>query len=582
MITRTIYCQGLRRMVFAMKKLFNCNPTDGHALYMAFVVVILLTLTVACGHKGAEMEEIDKYVQKEQEAEKKGDFQKSLQLRKQLYDTSQKGHSTLFRIKAASNYAQILILTGQPDEGKRIADEAMSLTSGLTDDPVMGDLYTAYGLYEMTKGQNIYAATEYFLKVIGYARQLNDKAALAGALSNLVSSMTNQQDTTGLQYALESYQLAKEAGDTIPQTFALINLVVQNRFKKDYAEAAKWLQVLRETAGPTFVAVTINTLQADLCREINDYVKAHHYIDLAIAMADTSHTLQPMERENAYLGKANILNQQGLYAESNQWLDKLEDISKQTQVSIPKAEVAKIYADNYEHLGNYQKALEFRKSQIKIKRDNTNSDRIKIQKAKEVALDLAQKDAEIKQHQANARMLKLTLWGTLGFIAFLMALCFYIYNMYKRQRKLMTVVVERAQSEEVIEEQREKQTDNKHVELFRQIKEEVDDKKMFLDVSLSRESLAKHLGTNRTYISEAVAQMTGMNFPQYINLLRINEAERRLHNPQIDVSNFANFGRTLGFASLNAFRTAFKQQTGMTLSAYREIARKRPTPALPG
>lgn len=545
---------------------------------MAFAIAIgVLSLAIACGQKrngmNAEDADYDQYVLEAQKAEVSGDFQKSLQLKKQLYDISQKGYSTQFRIKAASTYAETLFMTGQSDEGKRIADKAMSLAYGLPDDPVMGDIYTAYGIYEMTKGQNVYAATEYFLKALGYARQLNDKTVLAGALSNLVSSMTNQQDTTGLRYALESYQLAKEAGDTLPQTFALVNLVMQNKFKKDYGEAGKWLQIL---AGPTLLAVTINTLQADLYRESNDYAKVSQYIDLAIAMADTSHTLQPMERENAYLGKANILNKQGLYAESNQWLNRLEALSKQTQMSIPKAEVDNIYADNYEHLGNYRKALEYRDSQMKMKRENTNSNRIKIQKAKEIALDLSQKEDEIKRHQANVRMLRWVLGGVTGGSLLLIAICLY-NNMYRNHRKLMSVVVEHDQKEEkneVGQEKQEKLVDSKYVELFQRIKHEIEDNKMFLDANLSRESLSEHLNINRTYISEAISQMTGMRFPQYISSLRVAEAERRLHDLSVDVSNLTDFGRTLGFTSLSAFQTAFKRHTGMTLSAYREIARK--------
>lgn len=149
---------------------------------------------------------------------------------------------------------------------------------------------------------------------------------------------------------------------------------------------------------------------------------------------------------------------------------------------------------------------------------------------------------------------------------------FYIYNMYRKQRKLMTVVVERAQPETVTIEQ--KQMDDKHVELFHRIKHEIEDNKMFLDANLSRESLSEHLNINRTYISEAISQMAGMSFPQYISSLRVAEAERRLHDLSVDVSNLTDFGRTLGFTSLSAFQTAFKRHTGMTLSAYREIVRK--------
>ncbi|MBQ6378719.1 MAG: helix-turn-helix domain-containing protein [Prevotella sp.] len=552
--------------------------TYGHRLFMAVVIAVFAVATIAssCKNEGAlstsEQKELDYYRKAIKNAQDSGQLEKLLILCKEFYEVSPKGHSTLFRIEAATDYSQALVLTGQPDEGKRIADEAMSLTSGLDNDSLKGEIYNTYGIYEMIKGQNIYVATEYFLKALGCARQRNDKSFIAGALSNLVSSMTNQRDTTGMRYALESYQLAKDVGDTYSQTFALVNLVVQSQFKKDYKGAAKWLQILQQTAGSSFMAVEIKALQADISRAFNDYEKAHHFINQAIAIADTSRTIQSMERENAYFVKAKIFNQQGRYAESNQWLEKLEALSQQTQISVPKAELASIYAENYEHLGNYQKALEYRNLQIEIKSDNTNSDRIKIQKAKEVALDLAQKDAEIEHHRDHARMMEWSFWGILAFCLLLSGASVYIYNMYRKQRKLMTVVVERAQPETVTIEQ--KKMDERHVELFRRMKEVIDDKKMFLDANLSRESLAESLGTNRTYISEAVSQMTGMSFPQYISSLRVAEAERQLHDSGVDVSNLTEFGRSLGFTSLSAFQTAFKRQTGMTLSAYREIARK--------
>lgn len=150
--------------------------------------------------------------------------------------------------------------------------------------------------------------------------------------------------------------------------------------------------------------------------------------------------------------------------------------------------------------------------------------------------------------------------------------------MYRKQRKLMTLVVERAQSgkdkEIEMEKENRKKTDDKHVELFRRLKEEVEDRQLYKDPTLSRESLAELLGTNRTYITDAVKAMTGMTLPQYISRLRINEAERLMHDMTTDVSNLSQLSQSLGFASPSAFQTAFKRQTGMTLSAYRNIARK--------
>lgn len=554
----------------------KCKASLLHAAFS--VIVILTAMTIACGCKGqfkdAETEECERFSLAIQAAQDSGNYQRSLQLSKEIYDISLKDHSPKFRAFAAAQYGQTLIMTGQAEEGKRIADDVMTLSDAFTNDTILADIYQVYGMYELIKGKNLYAANEFFLKSLSYARDKKDKLAVAAALTNLVSSMTNAHDTTGLKYALEGYQLAKTYGKPYNLPVPLTNIILQLKFRKRYAEAEQWIDSLRQITSPAFMSVTVNTLQADLCRVTNKLEKANQYIDLAIATADTAKMLQPMEKENAYLGKANILCLQGRGEESNRWVAKVEELSRQTGFSVPQADIARIYAVNHENLGNYQKALEYRNRQIEILNDNTNSDRIKIQKAKEVALNIAQKDIEIEHHRTHAQMMEWLFSGATVFIVLLIGLCAYIYNMYRKQHRLMEVVVERSKPQEPAEEKQEQTADSKHAELFSRIKYELDDNKMFLDPTLTRESLAKHLGTNRTYITEAVTQMTGMNFPQYVNRLRINEAERQLRDKGTNVTNFARFGESLGFVSLNAFRTAFKQQTGMTPSAYREIAKR--------
>jgi AraC-like DNA-binding protein len=151
----------------------------------------------------------------------------------------------------------------------------------------------------------------------------------------------------------------------------------------------------------------------------------------------------------------------------------------------------------------------------------------------------------------------------------------FIYNMYRRQRKLMSVVVERAPAAEEKVEEDNPQVDERFAGLFQRMKVEIEEKKLFKDQNLSRDGIASLLGTNRSYITDATKMMTGMSFPQYISSLRISEAERLLQNPKEDVSNLTLLGESLGFSSLSAFQSTFKKYTGMTLSAYREIARKK-------
>ena len=150
------------------------QKSHSHCVAMA-AIAMLIMMTVGCRNEGvlskSEQKELDYYRNAINNAQVSGQNEKMLNLCKEFYEVSPKGHSTLFRIEAATDYAQSLILMGQPDKGKRIIDEAMSLASGLDNDSLMVEIYNTYGIYETTKGQNIYAATEYFLKALGYARQ---------------------------------------------------------------------------------------------------------------------------------------------------------------------------------------------------------------------------------------------------------------------------------------------------------------------------------------------------------------------------------------------------------------------------
>lgn len=556
----------------------NNRRTQSHIFFLAVLIAVFAVATIvsSCRNDGelssSEQKEMLYYNNAISNAQDSGQYEKMQKLCKEFYEVSKKGHSDLFRAHAVSDYGQESLLFGNPDEGMKLLDEALQIASKTSDDTLMMEIYNGLGLYHQVKDRNYYAASEYYLKSLEYARRC-DKRNLLAVLCNLGASYGCANDTTGLKYALEAYEIAKETGNPNDMMYASMRMADQMKMRGNKEETLKWQQIWMENLPEARRMVFENVIKAENSFLQNNFTEALRYIDIAIVAADTTKNLQTVEKTNIIIEKAKILYELGRYEESIKWLDKDTVMASMANNKI-RRESRLLYAMNYEKLGNHVKALENQKKYIEYIEEETKVDRINILKAKEVALDVTQKDEEIAQHMEHARMLNWLLWGAAAFIALLVALCFYIYSIYRRQHKLMEVVVDRVQPEIVIEEQMGMQVDNKHIKLFRQIKEEVEDKKMFLDVNLSRESLAEHLGTNRTYISEAISQMAGMSFPQYISSLRVAEAERRLHDLSVDVSNLTDFGRTLGFTSLSAFQTAFKRHTGMTLSAYREIARK--------
>lgn len=554
----------------------NNRRTQSHIFFWAVLIAVFAVATIvsSCRNDGelssSEQKEMLYYNNAINNAQDSGLYEKMRKLCKEFYEVSKKGHSDLFRAHAVSYYGQESLLFGNPEEGQKLLDEALQIASKTSDDTLMMEIYNGLGLYHQVKDGNYYAASEYYLKSLEYARRC-DKQDLLAVLCNLGASYGCANDTTGLKYIREAYEIAKETGNPNDMMYASMRMADQMKMRGNKEETLKWQQIWMENLPEARRMVFENVIKAENSFLQNNFTEALRYIDIAIVAADTTKNLQTVEKTNIIIEKAKILYELGRYEESIKWLDKDTVMASMANNKI-RRESRLLYAMNYEKLGNHVKALENQKKYIEYIEEETKVDRINILKAKEVALDVTQKDEEIAQHMEHARMLRQKVYGLLAFCLLLVGASLYIYNMYRKQRKLMTVVVERAQPETVTIEQ--KQMDDKHVELFHRIKHEIEDNKMFLDANLSREFLSEHLNINRTYISEAISQMAGMSFPQYISSLRVAEAERRLHDLSVDVSNLTDFGRTLGFTSLSAFQAAFKRQTGMTLSAYREIARK--------
>ena len=397
------------------------------------------------------------------------------------------------------------------------------------------------------------------------------KQARFAILNNLTSSMDYLRDTTSC-YAIECYELSKELGGAY-EINGMVHMAGVFYNRKQYQQAKELLTKAYEMAPPSMIPV-VDKLMVKVLIATRQFEDASRYADHAIAVADTCKDVQPNVRIGASIPKAELLSEIGKYEESNQWLDKImADTTVLT--SGHKWVINELYTINHEHLGHYKEAMEYGKQLNELTLAQTDLDRVKIQKAKEVALDVNGKIAEIERQKEKANAFQKMLIGTILFTLLLIGLCVYIYIMYRRKHQLMKIVVNRAETHEKTQEERQKekrqQADERNTELFQRIQQLVEKQQLFKDPSLSRESLSEMLNTNHTYISEAVKQVTGKSFPQYIGDLRQQEAERMLHDATCDTSSLKMLHSQLGFASFSAFYKSFRKATGMSPSSYLQI-----------
>ena len=405
---------------------------QSHSLFMGIIIAVFAVATIvsSCRNDGelssSEQKEMLYYNNAISNAQDSGLYEKMLKLCKEFYEVSKKGHSDLFRAHAVSDYGQESLLFGNPDEGMKLLDEALQIASKTSDDTLMMEIYNGLGLYHQVKDRNYYAASEYYLKSLEYARRC-DKRNLLAVLCNLGASYGCANDTTGLKYIREAYEIAKETGTPNDMMYASMRMADQMKMRGNKEETLKWQQIWMENLPEARRMVFENVIKAENSFLQNNFTEALRYIDIAIVAADTTKNLQTVEKTNIIIEKAKILYELGRYEESIKWLDKDSVMASMANNKI-RRESRLLYAMNYEKLGNHVKALENQKKYIEYIEEETKVDRINILKAKEVALDVAKKDAEIEYHRDHAHLMEWLFGGAVAICLLLAGASLSIYN----------------------------------------------------------------------------------------------------------------------------------------------------------
>ena len=102
-------------------------------------------------------------------------------------------------------------------------------------------------------------------------------------------------------------------------------------------------------------------------------------------------------------------------------------------------------------------------------------------------------------------------------------------------------------------------------EIYKSIVYNLEVRKVFLDPKLSLVKFSSIVGTNTTYLSNAVNNYFGCNFKRLINSYRVVRAKELLDSKDCPVNEL--FSRC-GFASKSVFYVAFRKVVGMTPLQY--------------
>ncbi len=94
--------------------------------------------------------------------------------------------------------------------------------------------------------------------------------------------------------------------------------------------------------------------------------------------------------------------------------------------------------------------------------------------------------------------------------------------------------------------------------------------KIYKMPGLTLESLGEQLAEEPKYLSQSINQLTGKNFKEYINEMRIGEAARLFADAEYKNWRINEVMYDTGFRSKSSFNSNFKKYTGYTPTEYRQ------------
>ena len=405
-------------------------------------------------------------------------------------------------------------------------------------------------------------ALEVHLKTLEIVREINDQNFEAGVLINIANSYFSKGDyNLSQKYADKAYQLAYQLNNkkVFLYSFNMFSLISEKQ--GDYDQAIEWQKKIIENAD-----------SSDL------FLLTNHFINLA----------------NLYRLKKNYQMSFKYGRNAEDVSGRLKSINLQSKAANTLFRTAIVSGDSILAMKYHLKFSSFKDSAFNIEKSKQLS---------ELTFRYERQKAE-KEKERLQLINKIAIFTVIAFSIFVFIQFYLLWKMKLANRSLVKKNLELIEAQDnkninyspddILKGEQVKNTppeaplsesmhtfwqhpeilkntdkDYKRANtaidtLFFRLENEMKIHKWFKDKSLTLDSLAQLLGTNRTYLSQAINTHHKCSFNHYINQLRINEFIRIITCRKRGSYTIAQVASEVGFSSSTPFREAFKLQTGLT------------------
>lgn len=418
--------------------------------------------------------------------------------------------------------------------------------------------------------------------------------------------------------ALKLYKSIQETENviTIYNRLGLLNKELQDP-QKELSFYEKALKLAQDIKSETSLQVVYNNLatfykQTDSLNKALEYYeksrelakKYNSPIDLATILfnigdvyAETGKTRQAVDNFNQslaiskefgvpqgimynYLGLGKVYTKTGEYSISKTNYDSLMVYAKRFE--RPNMEVAAHYGlyKMYEAKKDYEKSLYYYIKSDSISKVIFGEEKQKAIAELEVKYETEFKDIEIeKMHfafESKQAQNRLLLVGIILVVFIAGFVVFFLIYRNKSLRELYNRNMELLNTVNFYKVTPEKTDDRDQLKkIFDKLLDLLNNEKIFKDPNLGIKDVAEMIKMNERYVSSAVSAYAKMNYSNFINFYRINEAKELIN--EMEFANLNEIMYACGFNSRTTFYNAFKNFTGLSPKQFKEMKKESAT-----
>lgn len=516
-----------------------------------------------------------------------GKYSEFLHVAKPLYDSAVSAGDETRQVLFGTGVAEAYSRMDMPDSAQACLSRILPMALSLGNRDVLVMIYNTLGLYSIYYRANYNEAVDYFMKALEFTDTAgHGRDNYVRVINNLAHIHNLRSDTLGLRYSLEVYRAGHRFGVDYWTYIGAINTATQYCVRMDFSTALDYIREAASLTGKFHSTVEVYYVYAEVLAGLGRRREAEEYFRKAISMSDG---VEAPVRCGLCRSYGDFLMEDGRWKEAADTYRRGIEIAGRGgsymhlhELYLGLSEACGKMGDIRSELGNFKQYHYLSDSVFNVEKERAmNEMMVKFETEKKERL-LHQREVELMEKN---RRLELSLF----IIVLLMVTVAAVTVLYLRRKEMYKQLVHRhyenyrleqrlkSSSSEgetvIVPEEHTALGSDRLRQLYGEISSLMERDKVYRDSSLTVESLARTLQTNRTYISSAINQYAGMTFKSYVNSLRISEAVAILSDPNNDVPLKAMYDG-LGFNSTSAFYRAFQNATGVPPSQYRKEARK--------